>query len=185
MTSADGLPTITTFSGRTFDFSKPDPESVCIEDIAHGLALECRFANQCRVHYSVAQHSILVEQYVRPRNQGLELPRIALMHDSAEAYMGDMNRPLKRLIPQYREIEARVHEAICKRFGIPSVIPQAVKDADNQVLANEGVAVMRKDWRDASAEPCEEIGLIQPWSAEEAELRFLERFRLLFYGGTP
>ena len=35
-------PQITTYSGKFFDITHPDPASICIEDIAHALSLICR-----------------------------------------------------------------------------------------------------------------------------------------------
>jgi hypothetical protein len=184
MTSADGLPTITTFTGRTFNYANPDTDSICIEDIAHALSFECRFANQSRTHYSVAQHSVLVQARVSRLGGDLGLAKIALLHDAAEAYVCDLPRPLKRMLPQYKEIEDRVHEAICKRFGLPSEIPQFVKDADNQLLAIEGISFMSKDWRDAGAPPTEEGTTIEAWSQAYAKLMFKEVFISLFGAGA-
>lgn len=187
MTTKNGLPTMTTFTGKTFDFINPEPDSICIEDIAHALALECRFANQSRVHYSVAQHSVLVSQVVDVRDPvftEIALRRMALLHDAAEAYLGDLSWPLKTLLPDYKRIEDRVHRAIAKRFGLASlVLPSQVKDADRQLLANEGMSFMSPDWRDAAVDPCPKIGVIQALDAPRAEALFLKRFEELF--GRP
>lgn len=50
---------ICTYTGRKFYPLDPRPEDVCIEDIAHALALVNRFGGHTRVPYSVAQHSVL------------------------------------------------------------------------------------------------------------------------------
>src|ERR1700693_75116 len=60
---------IQTFTGRQFWPLDPRPEEVCIEDIAHGLSNECRFAGQCRSFYSVAQHSVLCARNVLPMEE--------------------------------------------------------------------------------------------------------------------
>ena len=81
-------PTITLASGRLFDFLDPHGSDFSIEDIAHGLAHVCRYAGQCRAFFSVAEHSIIVSDLVT------EFAYEALLHDAAEAFIGDITRPL-------------------------------------------------------------------------------------------
>src|SRR5438477_8188248 len=95
----DKGPTIMLQSGAWFDFRAPASSNFTIEDVAHGLANICRYAGQCRRFYSVAEHSILVSETAL----GFELE--ALLHDAAEAFMGDITRPLKQILPQYKKIE--------------------------------------------------------------------------------
>ena len=194
MTSANGLPSITTFTGKTLDFENPDPESICIEDIAHALSMVCRFSGQCREFYSVAQHSVLVslglhlivqkennEMWWLWKQQEIKLRQIALLHDAAEAYMGDMNRPLKRIMPQYSRIEDRVFRAIASKFKLLfSEVPGIVKDMDQLIFANEWASFMPPGPSDADREPDKEIGIITAMGPKEAEVVFLGRFKELF-----
>lgn len=177
MTTKDGLPTMTTFTGKLFNFIDPDPESIDIKDIAHGLSLECRFQNQSKVHYSVAQHSVLVSRYLT----GIPIRRSALLHDAAEAYLGDVCKPLKRLLPDYQKIEDRVQKAIFRRFGLPEETPPEVKEVDMRLLATEGISFMGKDWRDAAVPPDPSIPLLEAWPAWVAEETFLGTYELLFH----
>jgi len=82
--------TIGLFSGGTFDILNPRAEDVRIEDIAHALSQQCRFTGHTKTFYSVAQHSVLASTLVAAPDE-----LWALLHDASEAYMGDMNRPLK------------------------------------------------------------------------------------------
>lgn len=125
-------PTIQLASGRYFDYTKFGPEDIDINDIAHALSHLCRYTGHCRMFYSVAQHSVEVSLIVRP-----ELALEGLLHDASEAYLGDVNRPLKMLLPDYRDLEHDVDRAIRMRFGLPLQESPEVKEADNILLVTE------------------------------------------------
>lgn len=125
-------PTIQLASGRYFDYTKFRPEDINIGDIAHALSHLCRYTGHCRHFYSVAQHSVEVSLIVRP-----ELALEGLLHDASEAYLGDVNRPLKLLLPDYKDLEHRVDVAIRTRFGLPAEESPEVKEADNILLVTE------------------------------------------------
>lgn len=105
---------IVTRSGRHIDLAAPMSEQndFTLEDIADGLAKQCRFNGQIGRFYSVAEHSILVSRIVP---ESLALP--ALMHDAAEAYLGDIVSPLKSLINGYDEIEHKLMVSISRALG--------------------------------------------------------------------
>lgn len=58
-------PYMTTYTGLRFYPFHPRREDVRIEDIAHHLALTCRWSGAVREFYSVAQHSVLVAERAR------------------------------------------------------------------------------------------------------------------------
>lgn len=132
-----------TASGRHFDLVDPQPDMINILDIAQGLANECRYAGQCRWFYSVAQHSVLASQIV-PREYALE----ALLHDASEAYLKDIPRPLKQLLPDYRAIEERVDAVIRSAFGLPAKASGQIALADRILLATERRDLMPADGAD-------------------------------------
>lgn len=112
----------TTASGRRFFVIDPDRESIVIDDIAHALAHVCRYGGHCRQFYSVAQHSVHVSKLV-PRHLALH----GLMHDASEAYLGDVVRPLKAQLPEYKRIEHQLEQLISERFGIRPLGADEVK----------------------------------------------------------
>jgi hypothetical protein len=137
-------PWIETFGGRQFFPLDPRPEEVHLEDIGHALANLCRYTGHTSRFYSVAEHSVLCS-LAAPYEQGasLRLKREALMHDATEAYIGDLSRPVKRAVPQFEEIEARLRLAIAERFGLAETVPTEVSEVDNRILVNERETLMR------------------------------------------
>ncbi|MCA6108971.1 hypothetical protein [Bradyrhizobium cenepequi] len=168
-------PTIMLRSGAWFDFCAPEDSQFTIEDIAHGLANICRYSGQCADFYSVAEHSILVSEIA----VGFELE--ALLHDAAEAFLGDITRPLKQMLPEYKRIEADVERAILKRFGVIGSVPPEVKQADLRVLAAEQRQIMPEGtdgWvRGQKVEPAPIVVRYLP--PKEAKRIFLQRFSAL------
>lgn len=124
---------IQTFSGGQFWPLDPRAEEVELTDIAHQLAKICRFGGATEAFYSVAEHSLRVADLVPP-----ELRLQALLHDAAEAYCGDVVRPLKRNLVGFDAVEARIARVIGERFGVDLVaLHPLVKQADNEMLAVE------------------------------------------------
>jgi 5'-deoxynucleotidase YfbR-like HD superfamily hydrolase len=125
-------PYVSTFSGNRFYPLEPRIDRVAIEDIAHGLAYQCRFNGQTREFYSVAQHSLAVSSLVPAH-----LRLAALLHDAAEAYLGDMVKPLKVLLPEFAAIEEQVTAIIAVTFAIDFSDYAPIKRADLSALATE------------------------------------------------
>lgn len=119
-------------SGRRLDLLDPTPVDIEIEDIAHGLAFVARWNGQTRGDwpYSVAEHSLLVEQIFTAISPKPE-PRwqlAALLHDAPEYVIGDMISPVKAAIgSEYGALDDRLSAAIHIRFGLPARLPDAVK----------------------------------------------------------
>lgn len=166
-------PWIQTFTGRRFTPTNPNPDAIVIRDIAHALSLQCRFSGHVKSFYSVAQHCVLVS-YICDRSDALW----GLLHDATEAYLLDLAAPLKRSgkFDSFKEVEAKLTDAICKRFDLPLEEPPSVKKADIQLLVTEGrdlLTTVRSDWV-VNEKPLP--FKIAPWSPDEAEDRYMERF---------
>lgn len=161
-----------TFTGRQFFPLHPHPEDIDPVDIAHALSLICRYGGHTSRFYSVAEHCVLMSHAV-PHHHALW----ALLHDATEAYVGDMVRPLKHHMPEYREIEDQLMEVIARRFGLDPVMPPAVKEADNRILLDERAALLKTPpvaWQQDGLEPLGvDVRGVAPSIAEAAYMRRL------------
>ena len=162
-----------TYSGGCFDPIEPDPATIVLEDIAHALSNQCRFSGHCSTFYSVAQHSLLCSCAV-----DASVAAWGLLHDASEAYLVDLPRPLKRytqLGVHYENIEGAVMGAICRRFGLHVVMPEAVRDADRRLLATEQRDLMAPPPRPWEPMPAPFSAKILPVGPEAAKALFLSR----------
>lgn len=154
---------IRTFTGKCFDIKILDPDSICIEDIAHALTYTPRFGGHLEGFYSVAQHSFYVSDCLAGTSDELA----GLLHDASEAYLGDMPSPFKKLMPSYKELEHNLSVVIAEKFGIQYPYSRYIKDADKLLLSSEWNAfVMKKE-------------VMCYWSPEKAKAMFLKRFNKL------
>ncbi|MCB1540348.1 MAG: HD family hydrolase [Rhodoblastus sp.] len=182
-------------SGRRLDLLDPSPLDVEIEDIAHGLARVARWNGQTTgPHiFSVAQHSLLVEHIASQQDIGIGAggALFALLHDAPEYVVGDMISPFKAVIgDSYKEVEHRILAAILLRFGLPAKpsagLARLVKRADRTAAFFEATAVAGFELGEARTifgqpefRPRGLEALLAPISSQEAEQRFLDRFRAI------
>jgi uncharacterized protein len=108
---------ITTYTGKKFNFLNPTEEMIDIHDIAKGLAYKAHFAGQIPKYFSIAQHSLMVYNRIG-HDESYMLKLAALLHDASEAYTGDMVKPLKNLLPDFKEIENKIMRVILNKFGL-------------------------------------------------------------------
>lgn len=126
---------IQTYSGKIIDFDDIQKSEIDIRDIAHGLSNTCRYAGQCRSFYSVATHSFLLSSIA----EDVELAKYLLLHDATEAYMVDLPKPLKSMIPKYEAIEAELQDHIFEFFGLADydLYRDKVHEYDKMMLYTE------------------------------------------------
>jgi hypothetical protein len=166
-----------TFTGRYVKPFELTREDIHIEDIAHALSNICRFTGHTSSFYSVAQHCVIMSQ--QPDIYRAKAGLHALLHDAAEAYLGDLCTPLKKLpeMAVFCEAELRARVAIAEHFNLSLPEPTIVEEHDLIALATErrdlmpsnGVWLIVKD-----IEPYPQR--IIPWVPAKAERMFLNRF---------
>ena len=149
---------IQTFSGKKLDPLNPQPQSLDIESIVHALTNVCRWGGHCKIHWSVAQHSILVSDILRHQGHSEEIQFWGLMHDAAEAYLGDVCRPVKKRIG-FEKYESPLLKVILRHVAnLSGEIPEVVHQADNIALVSEANLLF-----DAPVDKWTEKYHIEPW----------------------
>lgn len=151
-----------------------DPKHFDIEDIAHSLGQIPRFNGHCVKSYKVGHHSCIVCD-LAPEEFKLE----ALMHDSAEAYTGDITRPLKYLVPDLKTIEEWLLQQIFNHFGIDFPYHDSIDIIDSRLLLDEGNQLFKEPvhWRVGNLTPIGyKFDVNKLWDEERAEKEFLDRF---------
>lgn len=129
---------VSSYSGEMISILTPEENNYRIIDIAKGLAYKSHFGGQIPFYFSIAQHSVLVDVlYIRDCHMRKVTPdpvvRLAcLLHDAPEAFLGDMLKPYKMLMPDYEFFENRMMQAMFDYFNLPILIMAEVKPFDKQ-----------------------------------------------------
>lgn len=116
---------IETVKGGRFHFGTPAWDYY---EIAHALAMQCRYTGHARRFYSVAEHSLLVCMIMMEFSLGD--PREGLLHDATEAYLGDVAAPLKALLHDYKRLESTLERKFREWARLPLTITEGCKRAD-------------------------------------------------------
>lgn len=170
----------TTYTGIMFNPIDPIIDKINIKDIAQALSNICRFGGHVTEFYCVAQHSVYVSQLCDPKDA-----LFGLLHDAAEAYIGDMVRPLKYTdsMQPFRDVEEHLEKTIAHRFGLTSGIdtfmPASVKAADDVLVVAEALRLFnpKPKWAlDTLSIRPHPFQLQDIWSPKFAKSQFMLRF---------
>lgn len=174
---------IETYTGRKFWPLDPDPADIDLRDIAHALARICRFGGHCWEFYSVAQHALHCEAMAEALGLSPRLRLLVLLHDAAEAYLGDWPRPIKRSIPGLHEYEARIQDAVWTGLGVEPPTGEeleTVRRIDDWALHAEARVLMPyRGWAEAREPGPLDVALPLKLAPDKAENLFLHRARCL------
>lgn len=124
-----------TYLGGKFTFDAPRVQDIDIEDIAHSLALQCRFNGHVNTFYSVGDHCLHVTSKISPENRFW-----GLMHEAAETYMSDIITPFKyhwRWRYFLKKMENKILKVVAKTYSLPWPIPEEIKEVDQRMWATE------------------------------------------------
>ena len=176
-------------SGRRLNLLDPSPLDIEIDDIAQGLSRVARWNGQTSGDwaFSVAQHSLLVEELVRRLKPEAPIQWLltALLHDGPEYVVGDMITPFKSAIgPEYKALEKRLLTAIHLRFALPAAPPRelarSIKQADRAAAYLEATQLAGFAPGEAKRLFGDELAAaditLQPLEPDRAKDAFLARF---------
>lgn len=159
---------INLYSGGKIDLLNPKPEDIRIEDIAKGLGYKAHFSGLTPFYFSIASHSLLVCDLVpREYHTNAKLMMYILLHDASEAYIGDMVKPLKDHMPEFRKVEKRMQAVVYEAFGIKEDYHTFMKEYDIRAFYLE----LEQFYKDESHELDKYAG-----TPDQDVSRFLERY---------
>lgn len=194
-----------TVTGKFINITDPTDEQIDIEDIAWGLSRVSRFAGQTitKVPYNVAQHSVLALKIVikllpqvgiQPNSpQGRKIQLMTLLHDAAEAYMGDIPSPVKKhptIKEEFKNLEYGLLSKIYKKFRLDVPLEEErilIKQADMLALAIEAHAFMVSRGRHELWGELPSVSLVElqdfdePMDSTSAYEYFMDCFKDLYY----
>lgn len=137
-----------TYSGQRIDLLNFKAADVRLEDVMHDLPGLARFGAHARRLggniYTVGEHSCLIAWYAqhmlrRPKAD----VKLALFHDAAETYTGDVKRPVKNKFPELRTVLRPVEDATADALGVPRGKPDWLRELDERIIVDEKDALMR------------------------------------------
>jgi hypothetical protein len=173
----------TTFSGDLFDVVDAEPDDFRIEDIAHHLSMTPCFDGAATGFFSMAQHAVYLS-FVVPADK----PLVGLLRQGALAYTGGMPSTLRPLFPEYLGLETVLGAKLALGFGLPvtAFYDDELEQIDSRLQAMEAAIMLRTPQHiydlvggrpDVSLYALDQEFRFWPW--QEAETRFLERYRYL------
>lgn len=182
--------------GSLMNLAEPTEADVHWQTLGNALSKIARFNGIYNgIAYSVAQHSVMGADALINETGDTVLAGYFLLHDAHEAWIGDQSRPATELLAnalfRMHDIPAhwvrnavsamkdRLDKPIFNKAGLPSVLPQIVREMDDRMLQAEALALFGKTgYRNLAGRilPMPKLtGAIKPWGAMKAEEQWLDR----------
>lgn len=182
-------PWMQTFTGKAVDMLHPTRDMIDVKDLAHHLALECRFAGACKFHYSIAQHSYLAAQGAQNERATQKQQLEILLHDAHEAYTKDIHAPYRWAAQELMGVEDDMYGRIADEFDVlirsmwdlPSMKTHVCHAFDMRMLFTERAQIMSPppgDWVGEDEWIPLDIKIVQ-WTPTMAEKTWLGEVKRL------
>lgn len=171
------------FTGERFFYRDPTVEMIHFTDIAEALGKVCRYAGHVHTFYSVAEHCCLLMRYAR---DNLDLTKqellTVLMHDATEAYLPDLPRPLKQMLPQFKAFEHTLEAIIAERFNLLSPHPTIIRELDSRIICDERLQALNPSENDWGVDRLTPLNVkLHLWTPAEAIDNFTGDFQELIH----
>ena len=144
----------------------PRPEEINLYDIGRSLSHQCRFLGHINFHYSIAQHCVLLHDYIEEPHK-----KQMLMHDCSEAYLCDIPSPLKPHLTNYHELEKNLQTMIYEKYNIDVIEHPRVKECDSKIIFDEITALKNYS---ITTPPALGVDILE-WTPNKAYGEFLNR----------
>jgi len=140
-----------TITGKLIDIPNIQVNDIDVYDIAHGLAmLTVRFHGQSERRITCAQHSVMVAA-LAPKPEQMA----GLFHDASDPYLSDLAKPVKKILPDFMALEAKVMMQIAKKFAFKYPKSLAIDEADQKAIMYEWnnfvLGSKKKPWKENTA----------------------------------
>lgn len=173
-----------TVTGKRFDCFSDNPVYETL-DWVWGCARACRYNGQLKDtvdFYSVAEHQVHMATWARKQGFTDRVVRTIAMHDAQEGLIGDIIRPLKRILPTFEQIEDRLCKSMAERYDLIYPYPQIVKELDNRIIVDERAQIMSNSGNKWTIDSLEPLDIqIECWLPFRA---FMEYSKLLYSLGV-
>ena len=164
-------------SGKMVDLKNLKFEDIDLVDISVGLSNQCRYNGQVVKFYSVAEHCVLLVRYAQSKGYNEAFQKALLLHDAAEAYIGDVIRNVKKDLKVFNDLETSIINKIFIRYGV------VFSPCDPKLMTMDTI-ICKDEMRQLQRVLDEELSLwvlskpqlgikVQGWSPEEAIKQFL------------
>jgi len=171
---------LTTISGKRINLFEMRPEDFDIQDIAHSLSMINRFNGHVTHPISVAQHSVFVSWLCDDTPFALQ----GLLHDGAEAYVGDVTKWLKETeaMAAYRKTEESIQRLLLTTFKCAPELSSPVLRADKLMVRYEawrgGMIIHNPNYPEPNREERVQLEDLRWtfWDQQTAKDQFMNRF---------
>ncbi len=168
------------------NFVKPfnkDCKNLDMETVALSLSRVKRFFGQTRL--SVAQHSVNIARVFIYLGR-IEEAKQALIHETSEAFMGDLVTPVK-IDFIFKLLEGVINKKVFNCYGVSYPPSEYVEKIDKSIVLNEALVNMKnpEHWNSLGRK-CDDSFLLEcgvelvPWDEEKAYSEFMSVFDMLF-----